>query len=141
MKRFALLLRSIVLAAALFLVICALNDVGAAFTKGEGHAYYIGSSSSQAAVYESARALPAGLVFSCVGGESAYMCGAERTALEEEYSATLLFEEKAGDTVNYYYYSPLFHTFIYINGFAVNLHIAVRGEKLCIGTPIIFGGY
>lgn len=141
MKRIALLLRSVVLAAALLLVIGAVNNVGAAFTKGEGHAYYIGSASSVATVYESASALPAELIFIGVRGESAYMPGGDRAALEKQYSAELLFEERAGDTVNYYYYSPSFHSFIYINGFAVNMHIAVRGNDLSIGTPIIFGGY
>ena len=53
----------------------------------------------------------------------------------------LLFTEKAGDVTNYYYYSPRLGECVLLSGQAVNLHIALRGESGCAGSPLIFGGY
>ena len=62
-------------------------------------------------------------------------------ALAEAYGARLLFCERAGDVTDCYYYSPRLGGCVYIGGYAVNLHIALRGEGGCVGSPLIFGGY
>lgn len=140
MKRYALLFAEIILSAILLVVVCAMNGVGAAFEGGKNHVYYL-SSSSESTALVSENALPARLLYSSVGGESAAFTGATREEIEKEYSAVLVLEESAAGVNNYYYYSPLFSRFVYINGLAVNFHIAEDGELLVAGTPIIFGGY
>jgi len=140
MKKHIILLAEIFLSAILFLIVCAMNGVGAAFCDGENHVYYL-SASSQSETVITKSAVPAALLFSSVGGESAVITDMTRAELEEKYSASLVFEESASGVHNYYYYSPRFCRFVYIGGKAVNMHIAERGEYLCIGSPIIFGGY
>lgn len=140
MKRCALLFIVFVLSFLLFVVVCAMNGVGAAFYKGENHVYYL-SSSSESKVVVSDNAIPALLLFSSVGGESVTLTDTERREIEKEYSASLVFKESAAGVNNYYYYSPRFSRFVYINGAAVNLHIVERDGEIRAGTPIIFGGY
>ena len=55
--------------------------------------------------------------------------------------ATLRFTEFAADTLSYYCYTPQGGAGITLRGQSVNLHIARRGEVVCVGVPIIFGGY
>ena len=62
-------------------------------------------------------------------------------AQAERYGARLLFCERAGDVVNYYYSAPALGGGVWLEGAAVNLHVAVRGQGACIGSPLIFGGY
>lgn len=140
MKRYVLLFAELLLSALLIAAVCAINGVGAAFVGGENHVYYL-SSSSESNVVVSDEAVPALLLFSFVGGESATFTDSTREKIEEEYSASLVYEQSAAGVNNYYYYSPLFSRFVYVNGAAVNLHIAEDGELLVAGTPIIFGGY
>ena len=62
-------------------------------------------------------------------------------AQAERYGARLLFCERAGDVVNYYYSAPALGGGVWLEGQPVNLHVAVRGQGACIGSPLIFGGY
>lgn len=140
MKRRLFLLAYFSAAALLFTIICAMCGVGAAFPYGKKHVYYL-LPSSEAAVYTSDTAIPARLLLSEVGGESVTLDYVTREDIEKKYSATLLFSCSAAGVDNYYYYSPDFSSFVYICGVAVNLHIAERADDICVGTPIIFGGY
>lgn len=140
MKRYVLLFAWLALSALLIFTVCAMNGAGSAFGDGEKHVYYLSSSSESAAV-ASDNAIPALFLYSSVGGESAAFTDKTRREIEEEYSASLLFKESSAGVNNYYYYSPRFSRFVYINGVAVNFHIAEDGELLVAGTPIIFGGY
>ena len=42
---------------------------------------------------------------------------------------------------NYYYSAPALGGGVWLEGQPVNLHVAVRGQGACIGSPLIFGGY
>jgi hypothetical protein len=61
----------------------------------------------------------------------------------ETYGATLQFMEEVDGIRSYYCYSPCLARKIFLQGRAVNLHIAVRGDDgvAVVGTPIIFGGF
>ena len=61
--------------------------------------------------------------------------------LKEKYRAELLFTEESCGVVNYYMYSPLLGNCVFLNGYAVNLHVAVGAEQTAAGTPLVFGGY
>lgn len=54
---------------------------------------------------------------------------------------TLLFVEECGDVTSYYCYADGLSSPVFLNGTAVNLHLAVRGNTVCMGTPLIFGGF
>jgi len=140
MKRRLFLFSYILAAALLFIIVCAVCGVGSAFPYGKNHVYYF-SSSSQAAVYASDCAIPARALLINVDGESATLSGVTRAEIEKRYSAALVFCESAAGIDNYYYYSPYFYKSVNICGRIINLHIAERGDDICVGTPIIFGGY
>lgn len=57
------------------------------------------------------------------------------------YRAVVLFCEEVGQVRSYYCYSPRLGGGVTIDGTKVNLHIAVCGKRVKIGTPLIFGGY
>lgn len=139
MKKYFMLFAKIAAAVLLFIIVCAVNGVGAAFCEGAEHVYYFGASSQSGAV-ESDEALPANLIYAEVGGESATLEGVTIEEIEKKYSAVLEFEEYVSGVKNYYYYSPCFSRVAFIGGKAVNLHVAERGNVVRIGTPIIFGG-
>ena len=46
-----------------------------------------------------------------------------------------------GEVENYYFFTRKVHGFEIINGKKVNLHVAVNGSNLTIGSPIIYYGY
>ena len=52
-----------------------------------------------------------------------------------------MFTETEGGVTNYYLYSEKLGEGIALGGYVVNLHIAVRGERTAVGTPMIFGGF
>lgn len=140
MKKYVIMFIEIAAAALLFATVCAVNGVGATFCEGTDHVYYF-RSSSQSGYVKSEEALPADILYAEIGGESASLKGVTLVEIEEKYSAVLVSEEEASGVYNYYYYSPLLSRCVFIGGKAVNLHVAVRGDSVRIGTPIIFGGY
>lgn len=103
--------------------------------------YYLYSASSNAQTRETVDATE---VFSVVGESKGY-----RTQNAEEFvSATLkslraevLFFEEIGGVKSYYCYSPRMGKATILYGEPVNLHIAVQGNSVQIGSPVIFGGY
>ncbi len=76
-----------------------------------------------------------------VKGECARYAGNRYEELKERFSARLVFEEEVGDTHSYYLYSPRLAGGVLLREGRVNLHIAVRGERTAVGTPLIFGGF
>lgn len=136
------LLAAAVLAALLFLV--QFLDEAPLFAGAQSYLFYSRSASSQAEIVWADAEDAARVRRSLFGrtGESAVFDSAEGAlAQAEEYGAQLLFCERAGDVTNYYYYSPRLGGCVYVAGFAVNLHVALRGEGGCAGSPLIFGGY
>ena len=114
------------------------------FPGADSYLFYAHSASSQALVF-SASAEEAALVRASLAdrrGESAHYADArDAFAQAERYGAQLLFVERAGGVVNYYYRAPALGGEVWLEGKAVNLQVAVRGEGAAIGYPLIFGGY
>lgn len=69
----------------------------------------------------------------------------ERTAfvaeILEKYDAEIIIEEACGEVVSYYCYTPNFRERVYVNGKAVNLHIAIAANRAALGVPLVFGGF
>lgn len=102
--------------------------------------YYLYSPSSQAQIKREVGILD--LPF--LRGESVRVTCQTDGVLEvvlAQYSASIVKVEEFCDGVSYYCYSPKLKKGIVIDGVMINLQIAVRGEEVVMGTPIIFGGY
>ena len=69
--------------------------------------------------------------------------GGEEKALEiiRSLGADVLFTEKPEGVTIYYCYSAAFPRRVKVNGIAVNLAVAVRGDKVSAGTPLLKGSY
>ena len=59
----------------------------------------------------------------------------------QEYGGEVVFVEKVGDVLSYYGYAQGLRDTLCLDGYAVNLHVAVTDERCVVGTPIIFGGF
>ena len=46
-----------------------------------------------------------------------------------------------GEIENYYFFSNKINNFEIINGKKVNIHVAIKGDSLVVGSPIIYYGY
>ncbi len=46
-----------------------------------------------------------------------------------------------GEIENHYFFSEKVHNFEIINGKKVNVHVAIKGDNLTVGSPIIYYGY
>lgn len=134
---FAALLFIASLSCALF--VCALRS-SPAFERGEDYTFYLGASSSALSVSSERPALDK-LLLAGVKGESTRYAGNRYGELKEKYRARLLFTEEACGVTNYYLYSPVLGDCVSLNGYSVNLHIAVGEEQTAAGTPLVFGGY
>ena len=68
---------------------------------------------------------------------------AEAVLLEvfEMLHAEVLLEERACGVTSYYAYTAEFADGIYIEGVKINVHVAVCGNRLVVGSPIIFDGF
>jgi len=129
-----------VLCAALCAVFAYALRTSPAFERGEDYTFYMGASSSSLSVSSENPALDK-LLLHGVAGESTRYFGDRYEDLKEKYRAELLFTEEACGVVNYYMYSPLLGNCVFLNGYAVNFHVAVGAEQTAAGTPLVFGGY
>ena len=110
-----------------------------AFEKGENYTFYLGANSSSPAIRSNNPVLDK--LTLDVKGESTQYEGNRLEALQKKYHAQLLFSEETCGVTSYYFYSPYFRSAVELNGYAVNLHIAVSEKKTVAGTPLIFGGF
>ena len=108
--------------------------------------FYLDSSSSQAQIKKDL----AWFEWSKIEGESV-----EYAILERERSDSLafarqkckalggteLFVEDVNGTISIYAFAPKLYEGIELYGKRVNLHVAVRGDRLVVGSPIVFGGF
>lgn len=62
-------------------------------------------------------------------------------AVAKLFDAEILWQEQAGGTHSFYCFTPKWETGAVVCGRAVNLHVAVRGNRCVVGTPMIFGGF
>ncbi len=76
-----------------------------------------------------------------VVGESGVYEGDCAEKIIAQFHATVLFCEEVCGVSNYYCYSPDLGEGTFLGGAFVNLHIAVKGERTAVGTPLVFGGY
>ena len=114
------------------------------FEGAESYVFYTQSASSQAEMLfaDAQNALSVKRSATHLTGESACFSSAEQAmAQAEKYEAQLLFTQTTGDVTDYYYYSPRLGAGVTLRGKSVNLHISLRGDAGCAGSPIIFGGY
>lgn len=57
------------------------------------------------------------------------------------YGAEVLFFERASGTLSVYCHSQKLVGGVEVNGNLVNLHIALRGKRCVVGTPLVFDGF
>lgn len=116
-----------------------------AFEGGKEYTFYLKSPSSQAQILR----CPTPFAPLCrffiraqLTGESTVYRSGNAYELLVRYGGELLFQERAAGVTSYYGYAPGLGEGILLGGEWVNLHIAVRADgSVCVGTPIIFGGY
>lgn len=77
----------------------------------------------------------------CLEFEKENEAKAYAAALVKEKNAHLQKAEFSGGVESYYYYFSEGEECVRVSGLPVNLHIAVHGRFVSVGTPIIFGGY
>lgn len=109
------------------------------FASGENYELYLGESST-APFVSSQNPLLDKFALN-VRGESVRYSGDCYEQLKEQFRAELLFCETVCGVENRYLYSPLLGKTVTVNGYAVNLHVAVSAEQTAAGTPLIFGGF
>ncbi len=80
-------------------------------------------------------------LFLPVTGESVRYDGNKKDELIARFCAKILFTEEAAGVTGYYCYSPFIGGGIRLNGYTVNLHIALSAEQTAVGSPLIFGGF
>lgn len=110
------------------------------FAQGSAYTFYLGASSSSLAVVTRTPVLTK-LLLGETAGESTVYEGNCYEELKERYRAELLFSEEACGTVNYYLYSPVLGGGVMLDGYLVNLHVAVSERGTAAGSPLIFGGF
>ena len=74
-------------------------------------------------------------------GESAVIEGFSVDEIFKEFNATVIKVEKVDDITCYYGYSKRLPYEIKLFNDKVNLHVAVDGDKIILGTPLIFGSF
>ncbi len=109
------------------------------FEGGKGYELYLSPSSSSLTVQSGDPARDK--LFLPVRGESVRYDGDRRDELLTRFRAEILFTEEAAGVVNYYCHSPVLGEGVELNGWEVNLHIAVSKAQTAAGTPLIFGGF
>ncbi len=119
------------------------NTLSLSALEGE-RTYYLHAQSSQALVKSELNLQD--LLF--VRGESVeFAITGDKTPIEyatelaKMFGAEILWQEQAGGTHSFYCFTPQWETGAIVGGRAVNLHVAVRGERCVVGTPMIFGGF
>jgi hypothetical protein len=109
------------------------------FSGGYNYTYYTGKGSMNCKVVECSTPFSR-LKLADVCGES---CEYDNSSVEDilrKYVGEVVFTETLSDSVNYYCKADLPYS-IKLYGEEINLHISVKGEKIKVASPIIFGGY
>ena len=102
---------------------------------------YIGSSSSTAKIITVGKTdYP---FMKRIKGESVKICanGFDAYQVFEDYNAQIIFIETVGDTVCYYGYSKDIKYLEVIGGRKINLQVAITGNSVTVGSPIIYGSF
>ena len=107
----------------------------------ENHVAYLTNSSSNIKVVKlSNGSFP---IINGVRGESCTFTadGFDVDEFFSHHGATHILTERTGLGVSYYAFSPEIKYKERVSGKEVNLHVAVYGERITIGTPIIYGSF
>lgn len=104
--------------------------------------YYLDSASSQSLIKTELALcdLPR------IRGESVWFAHTENVKslaekIFQDYGAEIAFVEESDDVISYYGYARGLGKPIFVQGHAVNLHVAATEARCVVGTPIIFGGF
>ena len=106
--------------------------------------YYLYSPSSQAQIVGKVSFAQS---FFLTGEKSVFRFSSENEArdyalsLLKEQGAVVVLEEDCMGVHSIYAFAPKRGGGILLSGQRVNLHIVQNGARVCVGTPIIFGGY
>ncbi len=112
--------------------------------KLEERAYYLYSPSSWAAEKTSLALWELPFV---EGEKRVYVCDSRQDAkalaeeILREYGGYNLWTEEVDGILSYYAQSEKLDRQVRIGQKIVNLHIALDGERVAVGTPLLFGGY
>ncbi len=140
-KKFIKLSKACLVCALVGIGLKAMNATKLSALEGE-RTYFLDSPSSQALIktelslFELAR-----VKGECVSFEYEGTMSALSEEILSKYDAELQFIEEVDGIISYYAYTPLWREGLQINGYTVNLHIALSQARCVVGTPIIFGGF
>ena len=70
-----------------------------------------------------------------------FPCSLSPQEIFDKFDVEVKFCEVAENVVCYYGYSKKFPYRKKINGKVVNVHVAVEGDRVTLGTPIIYGSF
>ena len=120
---------------------CAKERVLLSKTQGE-RTFYLDSASSQGLIKTE---LAFADLFRIRGESVSFLCeqGNQELVLQifDSYGAEICFTERVGEITSYYGYAQGLGMPVWVQGFAINLHVAVGESRCAVGTPIIFGGF
>ena len=126
------------------IILLALSTGAGARLKGDGdHAFYLYRASSQRKIIRLSEEDAGSFVYlkSDLKGESVeFSDGKKAEETIETLGAKEVFSESGDVFSNRYFYTPKIREFVIISGKKVNLHLAV-GNKIVLGTPLVFGSY
>ncbi len=127
-------------AIAFFLLSFAWGIKSSRFSKIEGNRSFYYDLSSQAEIKKELSWVD----FSKAKGESVvFFCDTEKILpwLLEEYDGKILFTEETEGSTSYYCFTKNWTDGVWLNGYFVNLHIAVGKDTCSVGAPLIFGSF
>ena len=110
------------------------------FNGGDNYIFYCGTSSADCKEVRTDNAKFTRLFLQNICGESAEF---EELNIEEFLSSVegqVIFSESVAGITSYYCSANLPYSVI-LDGYEINLHIAVSQTRVKVGSPIIFGGY
>lgn len=59
----------------------------------------------------------------------------------DDFSAKVLLVEQTDSTISYYAYSKKIKYLQVIKGLKINLHVAISGDMVYLGSPVIYGSF
>lgn len=111
------------------------------FDGGYNYVFYCGTSSADCKVVRANDNAKLTRIFlSGVCGEGAEYREFDMQKFLSSVNGEIMFSESAAGITNYYCTADLPYSTI-LDGTQINLHIAVCGDTVKVGSPIIFGGY
>ena len=112
------------------------------FEGGKSYTFFCGTSSADCreVTVSGDKAESTFLSLLNVCGEAATYENADAEQIIKKLGAKIVAKEEFCDGVNYYCKADLPYS-VELFGTEINLHVAVKGESVKVGSPVIFGGY